>query len=297
VSPNKIKEPMPGKAKPYLLSLPHQHLTDGANDLYTQDGQFVCIHLPAVMSMSSKSMRLLVVVHGYSARRNSAKGRQAVRRFTSFWGQQVAGLNLAVMAPHFDEKLFQKDYQRLNRFGLRADLRLNQLIDEASELIPHLEAKKCFLLGFSGGGQFAHRYAAFHGNRFSRIVVGAPGWFMWPDSCLPYPLGMGEPNSQGKGVERLRRLCRRNMLLLVGENDHTQGAFRKRYHRVDLCVLQGAGRRERAVNWFSALEQMAIKENFQLRCQLQILKHTAHRINQHFVHRAVSFFVGTDDIF
>jgi hypothetical protein len=42
---------------------------------------------------------------------------------------------------------------------------------------------------------------------------------------------------------------------------------------------------------------MAIKENIQLRCQLQILKRTAHRLNQHFVRTAVSFFVGTDDIF
>jgi pimeloyl-ACP methyl ester carboxylesterase len=289
-----MTDPIPGKAKSLSLLSSQRLLAEGVNDVYTQDGQYVCIHLPAAATKCPKPMPLLVVVHGYSARRNNAKGRQAVRRFATLWGNQVAEMNWAVMAPHFDEVRFQKDYQRLNRLGLRADLRLNQLVAAAGALISNVEVKKCFLLGFSGGGQFVHRYAAFHGNRFSRIVVGAPGWFMWPDPCLPYPLGMGEPDSPGKGVERLRRLCRRNMLLLVGEKDHTQGALRKRYHGVDLCALQGEGRRERALNWFSELQQAAAKENIQLRCQLRILEHTAHRINQRFIRTAVACLAGSD---
>lgn len=285
-----------GKAKSFLLISPQPHLARGANDFYTRDGQYVCIHLPAAMPMGPNPMRLLVVVHGYGARKNNAKGRQTVRRFATLWGKQVAEMDWTVMAPHFDEMRFQKDYQRLNRLGLRADQRLNQLVAAAGALISNLEVGKCFLLGFSGGGQFAHRYAAFHGNRFSRIVVGAPGWFMWPDPCLPYPLGMGEPDSPVKGVERLRCLCRRNMLLLVGENDHSQGALRNRYHGVDLRALQGKGRRERSVNWFSELKQTAAKENIQLRVQLRILEHTAHRINQRFIRTSVAFFVGTDPV-
>jgi hypothetical protein len=86
------------------------------------------------------------------------------------------------------------------------------------------------------------------------------------------------------------------MLLLVGENDHTQGALRNRYHGVDLCALQGEGRRERSANWFSVLKQTAAKENIQLRCRLQILKHTAHRINQQFIRTAVAFLAGSDPI-
>jgi pimeloyl-ACP methyl ester carboxylesterase len=282
--------------KSILFISSQPHLAEGANDVYTRDGQYVCIHLPVAMRQCPDPMRLLVVVHGYSARRNNAKGRQAVRRLATLWGEQVAEMDWVVMAPHFDEMRFQKDYQRLNRSGLRADLRLNQLVIAAGAMVASLEVEQCFLLGFSGGGQFAHRYAAFHGNRFSRIVVGAPGWFMWPDPRLPYPLGMGEPDSPGKGAKRLRRLCRRNMLLLVGENDHSQGALRKRYNGVDLCALQGEGRRERSANWFSELQQAAAKENIQLRCRLRILKHTAHRINQRFIRTAVAFLNGSDSI-
>jgi pimeloyl-ACP methyl ester carboxylesterase len=292
---HKITEPITGRAKLLKLVSPHYQLRGGVNDLYTRDGQYVCIHLPAMHTRQSP-VRLLVVVHGYGARKNNTRSRQAVHRLACFWGQQVAGLNWAVLAPHFDEKRFQKDYQRLNHNGMRADLCLNQLIDAAGALCPDLETEKCLLLGFSGGGQFAHRYAAFHANRFLRIVVGAPGWFMWPDPCLPYPLGMGDPHSPNKGRQRLRRLCRHNILLLVGENDHTQGAFRRRYRRADLCSLQGMGRRERAANWFLALKQMATKEKIPIRSRFQILKHTAHRVNTHFAHAAVTFLSEADDI-
>ncbi len=271
-------------------------MAKGANDLYTWDGQYVCIHLPNAMHTHDGTVRLLVVVHGYSASKNSAKGRQAVRRFASFWAERFAGQNWAVLAPHFDEKRFQKDYQRLNRFGLRADVRLNQLVDAVALMIPGLKTENGFLLGFSGGGQFVHRYAAFHGNRFLRMVVGAPGWFVWPDPWMLYPLGLGEPYAPTKGRERLQRLCRQNMLVLVGENDHAQGAFRENFYMVDLCQLQGRGRRERAANWFLALKQMADKEHIRFRSELRVLQRTAHRINERFARIAVAYLAGEDEL-
>lgn len=278
------------------LSNSQQHeLISGTNDLYTQDGQFVCVHLPAMTNVSIKKSHLLIVVHGYGARKNNSRGRQVVRRVATYWGQQVAAQNWVVMAPHFDEKRFNNDYQRLNRSGLRADLRLNRLIEITGELIPHLDANKSLLLGFSGGGQFVHRYLAFHGHLILRAVIGAPGWFMWPNPWLPYPLGMGEPDAPNKARERLRRLCRQKMLLLVGDKDIDQGAYRKTYYQMDLCTLQGEGRRERAANWFTTLKQAAIDENIKFRSHMRILKNTSHRVNQVFAKTAVAFLAGSDD--
>jgi pimeloyl-ACP methyl ester carboxylesterase len=292
----KITSPIAGGANPLQLILKQHRWVDGSNNLYTEDGQYVCIHLPDAMRAQTDQMTLLVVVHGYSARKNNAGGRQVVRRFASYWGEQVAENNWVVLAPHFDEKRFHKDYQRLNRFGLRADWRLNQLVADASILLPNLKKDNRLLLGFSGGGQFVHRYAAFHENQFSRIVVGAPGWFMWPDPWLIYPLGLGDPQSPAKGRERLHRLCRQKMLLLVGEKDQTQGAFRENYFKYNLCEQQGGGRRQRATNWFLALKKVAEKENIQFRSQFQVVKHMAHRINDHFTGTAVTFLAGSDDL-
>jgi predicted esterase len=272
----------------------HQRI-EGQIDLFTQDGQFVCIHVPAARDNDGAKRRLLVVVHGYGARRNNARGRQRVRDFAASWGRAVEMYPWVVMAPHFDQKRFSNDYQRLNRAGLRADLRLNRLIKAigAQSRPLNIDTQKIFLLGFSGGGQFVHRYVAFNGQRVSRAVVGAPGWFMWPDLDLPYPIGMGEPHAPQKGSERLRRLCRQEMLLLVGDRDRVQGAYRSAYHGIDLDVLQGRGRRKRAANWFAALEKAADELNMDHHCCIRILKNTYHRINRAFSLAAIDYLTGS----
>jgi hypothetical protein len=65
---------------------------------------------------------------------------------------------------------------------------------------------------------------------------------------------------------------------------------------VDLFALQGEGRREWSEIWFSQLQQATAKENVQLGCQLRILEHTAHRINQRFIRAAVAFLAGSDPV-
>jgi predicted esterase len=274
---------------------PEPQRIEGTIDLFTQDGQFVCIHVPATLGISGVKMRLMVAVHGYGARRNNARGRQRVREFAAFWGRAVEMHHWIVMAPHFDQKRFSNDYQRLNRAGLRADVRLNRLIKAigAQSRPLNIDTRRIFLLGFSGGGQFVHRYVAFDGQTVSRAVVGAPGWFMWPDSDLPYPIGMGEPHAPQKGPERLRRLCRQEMLLLVGDRDRVQGAYRSTYRGIDLDALQGRGRRERAAKWFAAMKKAADELNIDHHCRIRILKNTYHRINRAFSLAAIDYLRGS----
>jgi pimeloyl-ACP methyl ester carboxylesterase len=272
-----------------ILNSQQSRWHSGVNDLFTRDRQFICLYLPETTNTSITRTSLLFVVHGYGARKNNAKGRQAVRQFASYWGQQVADKNWIVMAPHFDEKRFNKNYQRLNLNGLRSDERLNQLIRSLCQLLSPMKIEKRLLLGFSAGGQFVHRYLAFNDNMISGAVAGAPGWFMWPDLSYDYPLGFGQSNAPEIGRERLRRLCRQNLLLLVGDKDAKQGAFRKSYRHTDLCELQGNGRLERATNWFQALKKIAEDEKIEMRVRFQILKDTYHRINQKFIIAALNF--------
>jgi hypothetical protein len=119
---------------------------------------------------------------------------------------------------------------------------------------------------------------------------------MWPDVHLPYPIGIGEPRAPQKGLERLRRLCRQEMLLLVGDKDMVQGAYRKTYRGIDLCELEGRGRRERATNWHAALKQAAEEQKMGCRCRIQILKNTYHRINPAFSQTAVGYLTGSGDM-
>lgn len=265
----------------------------GANDLRTHDNQFVCVYWPADTRRARSNHRLLIVVHGYSARKNNAKGRRLVRQLACYWGEQITDRQWLVMAPHFDEKRFDNDYQRLNQYGLQADARLNRLIEMLDASIFPNEIKDRFLLGFSGGGQFVHRYLAFNDQIILRSVIGAPGWFMWPDVRLTYPLGLWLPDETDDARMRLRRLCRQEMLLLVGDKDTDQGAFRKTYRQIDLCILQGAGRRERAKNWYHAIKHAAKAEDIECHIRFQLLKNTYHRVNTVFTQKAMAFLDGT----
>jgi pimeloyl-ACP methyl ester carboxylesterase len=233
--------------------------------------------------------RLLVIIHGFSGRRCNKRGRDLVRKFAEIWGQNTQDKGWVVLAPHFDEKRFNNDYQRLSFSGTRADLRLNQLVEETARIMPRLPTDRFFLFGFSGGGQFVHRYVAFHPERIERAVAGSPGWYMWPDLSIPYPIGAIVNSSPNESHRRLLMLCQQDLLILVGEDDTKQGAFRKHFSDFDLCALQGKGRRERAENWFSELRQFAIQERSAFRVRLKILSRTRHKLNNRFIQCAKAY--------
>ncbi len=108
------------------------------------------------------------------ARKNISRGRSVLRKFASSresaWMKGGRGA-----APYFDEMRFLGDDQRLNLAGPRSDLRLNELIASVVNPSPELPGKSWLLYGFSGGGQFVHRYAAIHPDRAARVVARTGG--------------------------------------------------------------------------------------------------------------------------
>ena len=47
-----------------------------------------------------------------------------------------------------------------------------------------------YLTGYSGGAQFAHRYAFAYPRRVAALAVCAAGWYTFPDPGLVYPHGL-----------------------------------------------------------------------------------------------------------
>lgn len=122
---------------------------------------------------------LLVAVHGYS--RGAA---EQAERFAPLC--DAAGFGL--VAPHFDRARFP-DYQRLGARRERADRALDALLAELRSAFGMLFGRVA-LFGFSGGGQFVHRYAMAHPKRITSAAVAAPGWFTLPTREHAYPLGL-----------------------------------------------------------------------------------------------------------
>ena len=264
-------------------------LKAGLNELTFSDGQFYCLYVPTDVLRKPQRVRILVAVHGYSGQKDSERGRRKVREAAERWERLAEKEDLVVLAPHFDEERFDRRYQRLNPGGLRADLRLHELIDEVEKALPGITTNKLLLFGFSGGGQFVHRYAMFHPDRVDRAVAGAAGWYTWPDSSLPYPVGTGR-RKLPRGVEpKICELCGLDLLVLVGEKDINASAFRKEYGDYDLLELQGEGRVHRARNWVAAMREYAAEHNCDFKITLQTVPHTGHKVNMKLRNKAADF--------
>jgi pimeloyl-ACP methyl ester carboxylesterase len=268
-----------------------RQISVGTNKKKFSDGQTYFLHVPEKLKKNpSEITSILVIVHGYTGNQAGVRGIEITKKNLERWKKYAEKYNCILLAPHFDEITFDNDYQRLNLDGKRSDLRLNAIVDTVKTAFPELKNTKLKLFGFSGGGQFVHRYCAFHPDMVDRAVIGASGWYMWPDQELDYPLGTNLksfPNVNEK-ID-LVRYVQSDMLVIVGENDEKQGAFRDNYKDADLDIIQGENRLERAKRWVNELNIIAYKNNVKCGVQLKVAENTAHEINGNLLKTSAEF--------
>ena len=207
---------------------------------------------------------LLVAVHGYS--RNA---QEQAERFAPLC--ESAGIVLA--APHFDAATFP-DYQRLGSRGARADLALDAMIGELRQSLGLLLG--CVsLFGFSGGGQFVHRYLMAHPKRVTNAVVAAPGWFTFPDREHAYPFGARGTRKRLGVRMRPESFLSVPVLVAVGERDDDERSEHLRRSQA-LDAQQGTHRLERATRWVRAMQDAAAAISFPPRVRLAVLPNAGH---------------------
>lgn len=191
--------------------------------------------------------RILVSVHGVS--RNAREHVDAFRAFADRYG-------VMLLAPVFSADAF-RDYQRLGRAGIgpRADLALIRVLNELTVSLG-IDTSRVDLFGFSGGAQFAHRFAYAHGQRLRRLVLGAAGWYTMPDPAVGYPYG----TRSAKGLDGARlnpvAFARLPTLVLVGGMDDREDDDELNRRRI-VCDMQGLHRVERARRWADAMNKLA----------------------------------------
>jgi pimeloyl-ACP methyl ester carboxylesterase len=252
----------------------------GLNEFFFKDGQLYYVYVPSSFFEDPQKGKILLSVHGYSGRKDNQRGRKRVKRAAERWAYLADSNRWVVISPHFDEKRFKNNYQRLNFYGVRADTRLEDIVMEAANMLSGLRADKLLLFGFSGGGQFVHRYAAFHPSRVERAVVAAAGWYLWPDNTLPYPIGIERDSFKNIPKPQILKLCQVNLLVLVGEHDAKQGAFRQQVKGHNLNAIQGESRRIRARNWIDALKQFSKLEDEDFKIAIETVPNTGHSISK-----------------
>lgn len=203
----------------------------------------------------------LVAVHGIS--------RNAEAHVKAFAEVAVAQRRLLV-APHFDEARFG-GFQRLAH-GTEA------AVEALWRDVEHFSGRtleQVDMVGFSGGAQFAHRYAMLNPERVASLILVAAGWYTFPNEADRFPYGVKRAGGRGRrAAANLARFLAIPTLVLVGSRDSQRDAALRKIPDVD--IKQGLTRIERASRWTGAFLQTAIRLGVAPRVQFAMLPGCGH---------------------
>jgi predicted esterase len=110
---------------------------------------------------------------------------------------------------------------------LNYDLVLDDMIKEVAQRYPGINTEAVFLSGYSGGGQFVHRYLYVHPEHIVAASIGAPGGVTLLDEALPWPSGTADLKKPFPHVEKVNMESLRAVVLqvYVGDKDTSTKLF------------------------------------------------------------------------
>lgn len=134
---------------------------------------------------TSKKLPLLVNIHG--TRRNLSAIYGDLKTFADT-------TPCAILAPLFPAGIEGPNdldsYKKLKSKSFRSDLALLSMLEEVATRWPNIDTGKVFLMGFSGGGQFAQRFLYLYPERLAAVSIGAPGKVTLLDDEQKWPKGV-----------------------------------------------------------------------------------------------------------
>jgi dienelactone hydrolase len=182
-----------------------------------------CLYVPPDYGLSRRAKYpLAVIVHG--SRRTAEQYRDA---FAGFARRQ----RCIVLAPLFpraiDEPPGLDGYKQIKVGDTRYDLVLLDMVAEVAERY-RVYADRFLLHGFSGGGQFAHRFYYLHPERLMAVSIGAPGAVTLLDRDRDWWCGVGDLESQLGHVLDYGKMRRVAVQMVIGAKDTRQRRVRIR---------------------------------------------------------------------
>ena len=181
------------------------------------------------------------------------------------------------VAPLFPRERFP-DYQRLGQSGKgeRPDRVLPAILGEVGDLTG-ANVDQVYLFGYSGGGQFVHRYAMAYPEQVAAVAVGAAGWYTFPDPAARFPRGLKARSKSLTLRFKPEAFLKVPMAAFVGERDVRRGAERpemKQSAKVD--TQQGLTRLERGHRWIEAMRTAAADSGLATPYEYETLPRASH---------------------
>jgi len=261
----RIAQETAANTDPFGCSLAAVNLPRGEilqRQLKTDPDQSYYLYIPFNAGSSPK---LFVSVHGIS--RNAG---EHARYFTGLAERH----GVVVVSPLFTKLRFP-DYQRLGHQGrgLRADQMLDRIVDEVGWLT-FADNSRLYLFGYSGGGQFVHRYAMAHPGRVAGVAIGAAGWYTFPDFDCRYPRGTGSSRKLPDIGFDPDKFLRIPACVLVGERDNRTDPSLNQSGPIN--EQQGCNRLQRGRRWIEAMQQAARSHGLTTPYRFHVLPKAGH---------------------
>lgn len=163
---------------------------------------------------NANQLPLLVNIHG--TRRNLSAIYGDLKTFAD-------SIPCAILQPLFPAGIEGPtdldSYKRLASKSLNSNLRLLSILDEVGARWPNINTEKIFLMGFSGGGQFAQRFLYIHPDRLSAVSIGAPGKVTLLDEQQTWPRGIKDVQDVFSRSIDLSLITAVNIHMVVGSKD------------------------------------------------------------------------------
>lgn len=202
----------------------------------------------------------LVCVHGISRH-----ARDHLEAFVP-WAEQTG---TQLLAPLYDRRRY-RGYQRLRSSNRHLDAAgaLDAILEEA------VGDRRCLLYGFSGGAQFAHRYALVRPERVAALALAAAGWYTFPSFAASFPYGLAAGRLPSSLSIRYGAFLRLPKCVLVGDRDVERDPSLRSNRRLD--SEQGDNRLARATAWAEAVNREARKRPGAADCHLEVMPGVGH---------------------
>jgi poly(3-hydroxybutyrate) depolymerase len=172
-----------------------------------------CLYVPTAHQNATRDLPLVVVVHGTN---------RTAERYRTMFGEFAEEHGCIVLAPLFPAGIIEPEdlnnYKRIRFHDIRFDHVLLDMIEQIGARY-RLETARFLLHGFSGGGQFAHRFAYLHPHRLSALSIGAPGRVTRIDPDVPWWLGTADLTEVFGTELDLPTLRRVPVQMIVGAED------------------------------------------------------------------------------
>lgn len=217
--------------------------------------------------------KIIYTIHGIS--------RNALEHINGFisLAERYGAVIIAPLFPKINYPRYQQLGTSVNQ--ARADMAFNTVLQDVNEWL-NIPTAPILMFGFSGGGQFTHRYAMFYPKRVAKMVLAAPGWYSFPDPEQKYPYGIKSSREWPKLTFAMEQFLQIPTLVLVGEEDDLRDTDLNKARAID--AFQGLNRIERAEHWTAAVRAIGRSYDISADFRLELVPNANHAYESYLAH-------------